>query len=96
MEHLNAFQKEFMETLADIQEGCVQTALCQNDENALEDKFYGITFELIVRIMELMDGYGNPVIGRLKIIQEKTGESLKKAPSIELHDMVYAYIKDAG
>ena len=95
MEHLNAFQKEFMETLADIQEGCGQTALCQNDENTLEGRFYDITFELIVRIMELIDGYGNPVIGRLKIIQEKTGESLKEAPFIELHDMVCAYIKDA-
>ena len=95
MEHLNAFQKEFMEALANIQEGCVQTALCQKEEDTLEDKFYGITFELIVRIMELMDGYGNPVVGRLKIIQEKTGESLKEAPSIELHDMVCAYIKDA-
>lgn len=43
--------------------------------------------------MENIDGYGNSKIGRLKVTCEKTGESLKDNPYIELHDMVCNYLK---
>lgn len=39
MDDLNEFQKEFMETLADIQESCVQIALNKSDNQLLEDKY---------------------------------------------------------
>lgn len=92
---LNEFQREFLETLADIQENCVQEALCQNSDEPLEDKYYDITSEVIIRIMEIIDGYYNQNIGKLKVTCEKSGESLKDNPYIELHDMVCNYLKGA-
>lgn len=89
MDNLNGFQKEFMETLADVQENCVQIALSQNDDQFLENKYYEITSE----IMEIIDGYGNPNIGRLTVTCDKSGESLKDNPYIELHDVVCNYLK---
>lgn len=90
---LNGFQREFLGTLADIQEYCVQVALGQNDEERLKDKYYDITSEVIIRIMEVIDGYCNQNIGKLKVICEKSGERLKDNPYIELHDMVCDYLK---
>lgn len=93
MSNLSSFQKEFMETLADIQENCVQIALSQKGNQSLENSYYEITFETIIRIMELIDGYSNQNIGRLKVVCEKSGESLKDNPYIELHDVVCNYLK---
>lgn len=93
MSNLSSFQKEFMETLADIQENCVQIALSQKENQSLENSYYDITSETIIRIMELIDGYSNQNIGRLKVVCEKTGEILKDNPYIELHDVVCNYLK---
>lgn len=93
MDNLSSFQKEFMETLADIQENCVQIALSQKENQSLENSYYDITSETIIRIMELIDGYSNQNIGRLKVVCEKTGEILKDNPYIELHDVVCNYLK---
>lgn len=95
MNNLNEFQKKFMETLANIQKSCVQIALIQNDNKSLEDKYYEITSETIIKIMQTIDGYYNPNIGRLKVTCEKSGESLKDNPYIELHDMVCSYLRGA-
>ena len=84
---MDKFQREFLETLAIIQESRVQTALEQDDE-LLKGKYYEITSEVIIRIMELIDGYCNQNIGKLKVTCEKSGESLKDIPYIELHDIV--------
>ena len=40
-----------------------------------------------------IDGYREQNIGRLKVTSETTGESLKDAPYIELHDIVCNYLK---
>ena len=93
MNDLNEFQKTFMETLAIIQETCVQTALSKNGNQSIEEKYYDITSDIIVRIMEFFDGHDNSKIGRLNIICEKTEESLKDNPLIELHDIVCNYLK---
>lgn len=90
---MNEFQREFLETLADIQEHCVQTALEQNSDELLKDKYYDITSEIIIRIMEIIDGYYNQNIGKLKVTCEKSGENLKDNPYIELHDIVCNYLK---
>ena len=45
--------------------------------------------------MEVIDGYREQNIGRLKVTSEKTGESLKDAPYIELHDIVCDYLRGA-
>ena len=92
MDKLNKFQREFLEALAIIQESCVQTALEQDNE-LLKGKYYEITSEVIIRIMELIDGYCNQNIGKLKVTCEKSGESLKDTPYIELHDIVCNYLK---
>ena len=92
MSNLNEFQQNFIKALSDIQEICVQqVALNQNDNRSLQDKYYDITSEIIIRIMELIDGYGN--IGRLKVICEKSGEELKNNPYVELHDVICDYLK---
>lgn len=90
---MNEFQKEFMEALADIQECCIQIVLNQNDSQSLEDKYYDITSKTIIRIMELIDGYANRNIGKLKVTCEKSGENLKYNPYIELYDIVCNYLK---
>lgn len=95
MDKLNEFQREFLETLADIQESCVKTALEQDDNALTEGRYYEITSEVIIRIMEVIDGYCNRTIGKLKVTSEKTGESLKDTPYIELHDIVCNYLRGA-
>ena len=93
MQELNTFQREFMKMLATIQESCVLTALCLNYECSLEHKFYNITADVMIRIMELIDRYTNADIGRLKVICEKSNDSLKENPHIELHDVICYYLK---
>lgn len=95
VDKLNRFQREFLGALADIQESCVQTALEQDDNEGIKGKYYEITSEVIIRIMEVIDGYRDQNIGRLKVTSEKTGESLKDAPYIELHDIVCDYLRGA-
>ena len=95
MDKLNEFQKEFLETLAAIQENCVQMALGQNDDELLKDKYYEITSDVIISIMEIIDGYSNQNVVKLKVTCEKSGESLKDEPYIELHDIVCDYLKGA-
>ena len=93
MQELNTFQREFMKMLATIQESCVLTALCLNYECSLEHKFYNITADVMIRIMELIDGYTNADIGRLKVICEKSNDSLKENPPIAMHDVICDYLK---
>ena len=92
-DNLNNFQREFLKTLADIQESCVQTALEQEDDEEMREKHYGITSELITRMMEVIDGYGNQAVGKLRLTCENSGESLKDTPYTELHDIVCDYLK---
>lgn len=48
MDALNEFQKQFMETLADIQENCVQLALEQNEDEPLVNKYYEMWLSLLI------------------------------------------------
>ena len=78
--------------LGDIQEECVQSARCRRESASLEDAFYDVTSDVIIRILEAVDGYrkSGP---RLRIVREETGEGLKEHPFIELHDAVCAYLE---
>lgn len=49
---------------------------------------------LKLRILELMDGYGNYSIGKMDIRNTASGESLKDDPYIELHDAVDDFIRE--
>ena len=94
MSELNAFQSEFMQTLAAIQEECVQISLCQNQKSEfLEATLYDVTAGVIIGIMNLIDGYANTDIGKLSVICEKSRACLKENPYIELHDTVCSYLK---
>ena len=94
MDRLNEFQTDFMHALAAIQEEVVQTSLCQNQMHpSLESILYDATYEVIVRIMELLDGYANTDIGKLTVICEKSGERLTQNTNIELHDVVCDYLQ---
>ena len=93
MEGFNSMQREFLEQLAGIQEAGVQTALCRKRDCPLEDRFYEITADVIIQILEIFDGYAGMKSGGLHIVCEKTGEPLKKNPSIELHDAAAGYLK---
>ena len=94
MDWMNPTQREFLKMLGDIQEECVQSALCRKKTESLEEALYDVTAEVIVRILEAADGYraSGP---RLRIVREETGGSLREHPSIELHDAVCEYLKGA-
>ena len=96
MDGLNCFQKDFMQAMALIQEKCVQVSLVKNcNAESLEDVLYDVTYDVIVEMMELIDGYEDVNIGKLSVVCEKTGENLKYNPHIELHDVVCEYLKDS-
>ena len=92
---LNQFQIDFMQAMTEIQEWCVIDALYgKHGYTSKEEEMYAVTSEVIYRVMELIDGYGRSDMGRLDVICEKTGERLKENPFIELHDVVYDFIKE--
>lgn len=93
MKDLNTLQKGFLEALSAIQEKCVQTALCTNGDGTLEEVLYDTTSDVIINIMEVLDGYASSNIGKLEVTCQKTGERLKENPYIELHDIVCDYLK---
>lgn len=95
----NEYQNRFLEYIADIQESCVEITLA---EHKITDKQkYGemkslmmeATFNVIVDIMEMIDGYSGFTEDKLDIINKKTGECLKENPFIELHDAVCEFVK---
>lgn len=92
---MNDFQKAFLNAVGEIQNSCVQRALCNNADNTTrEDELYSVTADLIYRILELIDGYGNSGIGKINITNCGTGESLKENPFIELHDAASGFITE--
>ena len=89
---MNSFQTEFMNAIKNIREKCVTVALCEK-HTSKADELNSVTYELLFRKMELINGYDEFSIGKLDIINTDTWQSLKKAPFIELHDAVAGYIK---
>lgn len=57
----------------------------------MEEQLYDVTYGVIYRIMELIDGYRG--LSRIDVVLEETGEHLKNNPFIELHDTVPRYIR---
>ncbi len=94
MKELNNFQKKFFDCLSEIQETTVAIAMCKYKEgDDIENLLYDVTWETIIEMMTLIDGYGNFRDGKLAVTNPKTGENLKEAPYIELHDWVCEYLK---
>ncbi|WP_071461541.1 hypothetical protein [Bacillus massilinigeriensis] len=90
MRKLNSSQELFFNTLNEIQEEVVQTALskysCENPERLL----YDVTYDTIYSIMELIDGYTKDNL-QLDIIEKGSKKSLKE--NIQLHDVCVDFIK---
>lgn len=90
MRKLSSSQELFFNTLHEIQEDVVQTALskcsCENAERLL----YDVTYETIYSIMELIDGYTKDNL-QLDIIEKESKKSLKE--NIQLHDVCVDFIK---
>lgn len=92
---LNNYQKNFFEHLAYIQEHCVQTALCNyKDSDNIENLLNIVTSDVIINIMEMIDGYSDFNSGKMDIIDCETGIRVKESPFIELHDCVGAFINE--
>ena len=76
-------QNEFFQELANIQEYCVNVALSKKDKyRDMEELLKDVTCEVVYRIMELLDGYGEGP--RCNIINTVTSKSINEG--IELHD----------
>lgn len=90
MKEYNSFQKKFMKSLANIQDFCVQNALCQKWQ-CVEDMLYDVTADVIIAILENIDEYGD--MEKFDVVCCDTKETLKQNPHIELHDVICEYIK---
>lgn len=61
---------------------CVDIAMLNNTVfNSKEEELYSITYDVIYRIMELLDGYDD-IVGRIDILKSSTGETLKKIQAL--------------
>ncbi|OOM11651.1 hypothetical protein [Clostridium saccharobutylicum] len=91
MSELNKLQKDFFNTLNQIQEEAVSIAFGNYKEgDDIEDLLYDVTYNTIYSIMELIDGYVKDSL-ELDIIDRKNKESLRTG--IELHDTCASFVK---
>ncbi|MBE5872321.1 MAG: hypothetical protein E7294_13875 [Lachnospiraceae bacterium] len=91
MNNMQEIHKEFFETLSSIQDNAVyQTMSEYNKKDSLEDLLYNATYETIVAICELIDGYTNDQI-QFDLIDVKSNKSIKEG--IQMHDACADYLK---
>lgn len=90
MRKLSPSQELFFNTLQEVQEEVVQTALSKSSCENAERLLYDVTYDIIYRIMELIDGYTKDTL-QLDIIEKVSKRSLKE--NIELDDVCVDYIK---
>lgn len=91
MNNIKNIQREFFETLSSIQDSAVFQALKEyNEKDSLEDLLYNTTYEAIVSICELLDGYTNDKL-QFDLIDRNSSESIKTG--IQLHDACANYLK---
>lgn len=89
----NEFQHKFLKFISDVQDDEVQIALSKyKDGDDIENLLLDVTYNVIVEIMTMIDGYCGDN-NKLEIIDTKTGVKLKEDPFIELHDSICDYIK---
>lgn len=89
----NKFQHEFFKYISDIQDVEVQIALSKyKNGDDIENLLLDVTYNVIVEIMTMIDGYYRDST-RLDVINTETGNKLNENPFIELHDSICDYIK---
>ncbi len=77
-------QVDFFKELAYIQEYCINVRVGKEKSfSNIEELLKDVTFEVIYRIMELLDGYGGE-LPRCNIVNSATCEVINEG--IELHD----------
>lgn len=87
-------QTLFFNELRNIQDFVIDISLSDFEKyEKREDMLKDITYEVIYRIMELLDGYGNDLV-KCDIINIKTGNIINK--DIEMHDMCATFIDHAN
>ena len=85
-------QTKFFEELAYIQEYCVNTRLAKEKKFcSTEELLKDVTYEVIYRIMELFDGYGEE-LQRCNIVNTVTYEVINEG--IELHDKCVKFLEN--
>lgn len=83
-------QDIFFKELAYIQEYCINVRLGREKNfSNIEELLKDVTFEVIYRIMELLDGYGGE-LPRCNIVNSATCEIINQG--IELHDKCVEFL----
>lgn len=86
-------QKIFFNELKAIQTVAVDVSLSKvNSYETTEDMLTDVTYEVIYRVMELLDGYRNEAI-KCKLVNTKTGNALNE--NIEMHDVCAEFLESA-
>lgn len=84
-------ENEFLEAMGEIQRVAVNIMLCNLEKySRIEDVLNDITYDVIYRIMELIDGYNEKGL-QLDIIDKNTLNIIGN--NRELHDMCVEYLK---
>lgn len=87
-------QNSFFKELSRIQDVSVQMALCNKEKyGSMEEFATDVTGEVIIRLMELLDGYGNE-LPKCNIINSVIGEIMNQ--DIEFHDECIEFIEFYG
>ncbi len=87
---MNSEQIKFFKGLKNIQDYCINVALCKADKyDNTEKLLIDVTSDVIYRVMEMLDGYGEE-LSRCNIINSETGVVINEG--IELHDKCSEFI----
>lgn len=88
---MKEIQNKFFGALEEIQDFRVNVTLCkEKDYKDIKEMLYDITYDTIVDIMLLIDGYKKDDLV-LDIVDRKSAESIREG--IELHDICSDYLK---
>jgi hypothetical protein len=85
-------QIEFLKELESIQYYCVNVALCKKEKfSNIEEFLNDVTSEVIYRVMEMLDGYGEH-LPKCNIVNTITGEIINDG--IQLHDACVEFLEN--
>ncbi|OKZ68488.1 MAG: hypothetical protein BHV88_13040 [Clostridiales bacterium 41_12_two_minus] len=90
MKTLNNNQKEFFQTLSEIQETVVAIAMCKTEDEK-EKLLYDVTYDTIYSILEFLDGCTKD---KLSYRITKKGDNDVINEEIQLHGVCPYYIKN--
>ncbi len=88
---MTELQIMFLENLGTIQNEVINIMLCNlNKYNKTEDILLDVTYEIIIKIMELFDGYYDRNL-KLDIVNKNTSQSIIEG--VQLHDKCVDFLK---